>query len=274
MGKVNIMDCANKKAILQDSLKKSGRVLLAFSGGVDSSFLLAMLLAAKVDTLAVTAISPTMPSWDRESVQAVIDKLQAPHRLIESGEMEDENFVSNPPDRCFYCKNDLFGRLRLLADQEGFTVVMDGSTADDLQDYRPGTGARDKHGVISPLQEAGFSKQEVRQLSREMGLPTWNRPASPCLSSRISYGDPIELASLQMIEAAESWLRVKGFSQLRVRKQDTTARIEIPEEAIADFLAKELRSESVDYLKSLGFKFVTLDLEGFASGKLNRVLEK
>ncbi|MBF0455168.1 MAG: ATP-dependent sacrificial sulfur transferase LarE [Magnetococcales bacterium] len=271
---MNLERLEEKKEKLHHTVRQLGRVMVAFSGGVDSSFLWASLLEAGVETLAVTTLSPTMPVWDRESVDRVAKQLQAPHRLIESGEMGDDNFVRNPPDRCYYCKKDLFTRLNTLARAEGYDVVVDGCTADDLDDYRPGLTARDQQGVVSPLMAVGMTKEEVRFLSKQMGLPTWNRSASPCLSSRIAYGEPIEPASLRMIEDAERWLLAQGFSELRVRKQGSTARIELLAEEIPRFMSASMRQKSSQYLRQLGFQFVTLDLEGFKSGKMNRVLGK
>ncbi|MBF0447325.1 MAG: ATP-dependent sacrificial sulfur transferase LarE [Magnetococcales bacterium] len=257
---------------LQGYLKELGRVLLAFSGGVDSSFLLTVLHQSQVETLAVTGRSATMPEWDRQSVEEVVKLFDLPHRYIDSGEMADADFVKNPVNRCFYCKNNLFGRLQELAQKEGYDVVVDGSTADDLNDYRPGLLARNQHQVFSPLMAVGLTKDEVRSLSRAAGLPTWNRAASPCLSSRVTYGDPIEERSLRMIEAAEHWLHGLGFSEVRVRKQGETARVELPVSDFPQFLTGELRQKTVTFFLELGFRFVSLDLEGFQSGRLNRLV--
>ncbi|MBF0095979.1 MAG: ATP-dependent sacrificial sulfur transferase LarE [Magnetococcales bacterium] len=249
-----------------------GRVVVAFSGGIDSTFLLQAVLDAGVDYLAVTALSPTMPAQDRCDVEGLVARMAVVHRFIASGEMEDPQFVRNDANRCYYCKSDLFRRLTALARAEGYDCVLDGSTVDDGGDYRPGLRAKGEHGVGSPLWEVGLGKAEVRQLARWKGLSNWDKPASPCLSSRISYGEAIEPASLRMVEGAERVLRVLGIRTLRVRKQGETARIELLEEDIPRLLQAELRRQVTREIMALGFKYVTLDLEGFCSGKLNRVI--
>lgn len=262
----------DKYGALLDGLRAMDSVLVAFSGGVDSTFLVSAVQDSGVPYLAVTARSPTMPSWDVEDVQTAVQNMRVNHRIIESGELEDENFVKNAFDRCFYCKSDLFKRLVDIAQQEGFAVVLDGSTTDDMNDYRPGMKAKSQYMVRSPLLETGLSKDDVRWLSRERGLKSWDKPASPCLSSRISYGEPILLDSLRMVEEAESQLRCLGFGTLRVRKQGETARIELNDGDILRLLDPEIRKQVTTGLMQTGFQCVALDLEGFRSGKLNRVI--
>ncbi|MBF0437310.1 MAG: ATP-dependent sacrificial sulfur transferase LarE [Magnetococcales bacterium] len=257
---------------LRLDLRRPVRFLLAYSGGVDSSFLLAMLKEVGSDFLAVTAVSPTMPASDRNQALQLAQTLGVAHRIIESGEMANPLFVKNDADRCFHCKDDLFTRLLALAHAEGYDQVMDGSTADDASDYRPGMRAKTLHGVHSPLMAAGLTKEELRLESQRMGLPTWDRPASPCLSSRISYGEPIDLTALNMVEEAEKWFKTQGFPVVRVRKQHLTARIEVPEAEITRFIDPDLRLRTIHTLRQLGFQFVSLDLEGFASGRLNRLV--
>lgn len=264
----------NKLDRLRLDLSRPVRFLLAYSGGVDSSFLLAMLKEVGADFLAVTAVSPTMPATDREQALQLVRALGVAHRIIESGEMTNPHFVKNDGDRCFYCKDDLFSRLLVLAKEENYPLVIDGSTADDASDYRPGMRAKALHGVHSPMMVVGLTKEELRCESRRMGLPTWNRPASPCLSSRISYGEPIELVALNMVEEAEKWFKDMGFAIVRVRKQHLTARIEVPEAEITRFMDPDLRQKTIEKLRQLGFQFVSLDLEGFASGRLNRLVLK
>lgn len=265
-------DLSARRQRLDETLRGLERVLVAFSGGVDSAYLVAAVHAAGIPYVAVTASSITMPARDLEDALALVNRFGWRHRLIESGEMADPAFTRNAPDRCFHCKNDLFGRLTGLAAREGFAHVLDGSTLDDLNDYRPGMRAKQRHAVVSPLLEAGLSKGDVRALSRAAGLPTWDKPASPCLSSRIPYGEPILPESLRMVETAEHGLRTLGFTTLRVRKQGQTARIELPVDQIPRLLDEASRQEVIRLVRGCGFGFVTLDLEGFSSGKLNRVI--
>jgi pyridinium-3,5-biscarboxylic acid mononucleotide sulfurtransferase len=265
-------DLQQKYTSLLQSVQTLEKVMVAFSGGVDSTFLVAAVKESGMPYLAVTAVSPTMPAQDLADVKTAISAMQISHRFIESGELNDDDFVKNSSDRCFFCKSDLFKRLTDIAQAEGFAAVFDGSTTDDLVDYRPGTKAKNQFQVRSPIQEAGLSKEEIRQLSREMGLKTWDKPASPCLSSRISYGEPILTTSLTMVENAEIALKNMGFGPLRVRKQGETARIELTDMDINLILAPETRKKVTREVLSAGFKFVALDLEGFQSGKLNRVI--
>ncbi|MBF0629089.1 MAG: ATP-dependent sacrificial sulfur transferase LarE [Magnetococcales bacterium] len=257
---------------LLESLRTLENALVAFSGGVDSAFLVLAVREAGIPYLAVTAQSPTMPERDLEDVRKLVQTLDLNHRLIASGEMEDPNFSRNAHDRCYHCKSDLFGRLTELARQEGYAHVLDGSTLDDGNDYRPGMRAKERFGVSSPLMEAGLSKNNIRLLSRAKGLATWDKPASPCLSSRIAYGEPIELESLRKVAQAENGLRALGFATLRVRKQGDTARIELTEPDIVRLLDGKLRQQVSELVRGCGFHFVALDLEGFQSGKLNRVI--
>ncbi|MBF0422961.1 MAG: ATP-dependent sacrificial sulfur transferase LarE [Magnetococcales bacterium] len=257
---------------LRHDLSRPGRSILAFSGGVDSTFLLAMLKEVEADFLAVTAVSPTLPAADREQAITLAARLGVAHRIIASGEMANPDFIKNDANRCFHCKDDLFSRLVALAQTEGFHRIIDGSTADDATDYRPGLRAKALHGVHSPIMDAGLTKQDIRIQSQRMGLPTWNRPASPCLSSRITYGEPIDLTALKMVESAESWLKNHGLEVVRVRKQQRTARIEVPEADMIRFMDPSFRLETNRVLRDIGFQFISLDLEGFASGRLNRLV--
>ncbi|MBF0295635.1 MAG: ATP-dependent sacrificial sulfur transferase LarE [Magnetococcales bacterium] len=260
-----------KYQAMQAALRNRKNALVAFSGGVDSTLLVAAVQASGIPYLAVTATSPTMPAQDLDDVRTVVDRLRLAHRFIESKEIDDPGFVRNGPDRCFFCKSDLFQRLAHLARAEGYLHLFDGSNRDDLDDYRPGFQAKKQYQVESPLLEAGLDKNDIRLLSRELGLPTWDKPASPCLSSRIAYGEPIRIDSLRMVEQAETWLKAQGFTTVRVRKQGDCARIELTEHELPRLLEPALRRQAATALREIGFAFVTLDLEGFQSGKLNRV---
>ena len=253
-------------------LKDAPSALLAFSGGVDSSFLLRALKISGIPFLAISGKSETVPEKDLHHAISFALQEGVQHRVIETGELQNESFLNNPPDRCFFCKQDLFLRMRQIAEQECFQALFDGSNADDLKDFRPGRRAAQLYGVQSPLAEAGLSKEEIRQLSKKLGLDSWNKPSSPCLSSRFPYGQRITLPLLRRVEQAEEFLRSIGIRTVRVRIHNDVARIEVPDHEMALLLNN--RQAVSDRLKSLGFSFVSLDLEGFRSGSLNRVLDK
>ncbi len=259
-----------KLSSLITRLKDTSSALLAFSGGVDSSFLLRALKISGIPFLAITGKSQTVPGRDLQQAVSFALHEGVQHRVIMTGELQNESFISNPPDRCFFCKQDLFQRMRQIAEEGSFEAVFDGSNADDLKDFRPGRKAAQLCGVQSPLAEAGLSKDEIRQLSRKLGLNTWNRPSSPCLSSRFPYGQRITLPLLARVEKAEEFLRSIGIKIVRVRIHNDVARIEVPEHEMALLLNN--RQAVADRLKTFGFNFVSLDLEGFQSGSLNRVL--
>ncbi|HEX3014785.1 MAG TPA: ATP-dependent sacrificial sulfur transferase LarE [Desulfobacteria bacterium] len=257
---------------LKSYLKKQGSGIIAFSGGVDSTFLLKVAYEVLGDTcLAVTACSETYPLSEREAALQVVTEIGAPHLLIETTELANENFASNPTDRCYYCKSELFGKLVNLAQERGLAHVFDGANTDDLRDYRPGMRAGRDLGIQSPLQAVGLTKQEIRQLSKKMGLSTWDKPSFACLSSRFPYGQRITAEKLRQVEQAEGFLHSLGFKQLRVRCHDNIARLELPP---ADFaaVAGPLNELIVTRLKELGFVYITLDLQGFRSGSMNEVL--
>lgn len=250
-------------------LRNMQSVVVAFSGGVDSTFLLKAVKDSGIRHIAVSAYSETMPESELKFAKEMAAFIGINHRVIRSKEMDNPEFVNNPKNRCFYCKDELFFMLSQIACEEGYNFVIDGSNADDLSDWRPGREAAQKHKVISPLIEAELSKSEIRDISKRLGLPTWSKPASPCLSSRFPYGVKITKDALKRVEMSEEFLKALGFSELRVRNCDDTARIEVKAEEIEMLLDKKLRESIVKQLKSLGFKYVAVDMEGFRSGKLN-----
>jgi uncharacterized protein len=248
--------------------------VLAFSGGVDSSFLLRAMKMAGIRFLAVTGSSETVPEKDLGLAVSFAEREGAAHRVITTGEMQNELFVTNPPDRCFYCKEDLFQRLQEIARTENYCFMFDGSNVDDFSDYRPGRKAAELYGVRSPLAESGLSKQDIRILSKDLGLETWDRPASPCLSSRFTYGQRITSDLLKRVEKAEEFLRTLGLSTVRVRVHGDMARIEVPQHDMSLILEEHIRYRIAEFLRSLGFSFISLDLEGFRSGSMNRSLSQ
>ncbi|HDN79113.1 MAG TPA: ATP-dependent sacrificial sulfur transferase LarE [Chloroflexi bacterium] len=245
-------------------------VLIAYSGGADSTFLLKMAL----DTLgervvAVTEKAPIFPSSEIKAAQEIAHQLGVKHLLLEAEVLGDPYFSSNPPERCYICKRMLFSRLKELAEEYGFEVA-DGSNYDDLGEYRPGLRALRELGVRSPLVEAGLTKEEIRFLSKEMGLPTWDKPAQACLATRFPYGEQLTPEKLERVEKAESFLHSLGFHQLRVRSHDVLARIEVSKGEMARLL--ELATLVIAKFEELGYTYITLDLEGYRSGSMDEIL--
>ena len=268
------MTLQEKYSFLKTYIKDLGSLAVAYSGGVDSTFLLKVaydVLGDKV--IAVTATSSTYPQREFEEAKRWIKDIGATHIIIESEELEIDGFTENPTNRCYYCKRELFNKVKKEAIQKNIQYVADGSNLDDLGDYRPGMQAAAELEVVSPLKLANMTKEDIRILSKELNLPTWSKPAFACLSSRFPYGHKITREKLSMVERAENYLIDLGFRQIRVRHHDDTARIELGEMEFERFANKDLMRQVGKEFKDIGFTYVTLDLNGYRTGSMNEVLK-
>lgn len=263
-----------KRDRLLETIRGYGRVAVAFSGGIDSTVVAkAAQVALGDEAIAVTAVSESLATGEREEAEALARQIGIRHRLIRTEEFDDPNYLRNAPDRCYFCKSELYGRLASMLPELGCDVVTSGANTDDVGDYRPGMQAAAEKGVRHPLQEADLSKQDVRNLAQAWGLPTWDKPATPCLSSRIAYGELVTPERVRMVDGAEQWLRGRGLNLLRVRyHKGDLARVEVPLEVLPTLCQPEVREEMVRVFREVGFKYVTLDLEGFRSGSLNALV--
>ena len=251
-----------------------GSLVVAYSGGVDSSFLLKVASDVLKDkAIAVTADSETYPQRELSQAKKQAQDWSIKHIIIDTKELDNQEFSKNSPQRCYFCKKELFTKLLRIAKEHKFNFVAEGSNADDSSDYRPGLKAIEELGIRSPLKEAGLTKQEIRILSQELNLLTWNKPSFACLSSRFPYGDKITKEQLIRVDKAEEFIARLGFSQFRVRVHSQTARIEVLKEEMSLFFKDGLLDKITQELKSLGFLYVTLDLEGYSMGSMNRVLQ-
>lgn len=269
------MTLEGKSKRLEEILTEMESVLVAYSGGVDSTFLLKVakdVLRDKV--LAVTAKSSVYPSEEIEEAKAVARNLRVRHKVIETHEMANPKFVNNPKDRCYWCKEELFTSLKSIARKNNLKYVVDGTNFDDLDDFRPGMKAAGDLGIRSPLKEAMLTKEDIRALGKSLGLPTWNKPSLACYASRFPYGTKITEENLNKVDKTEKFLRKLGITQVRVRHHDKIARIEVPEEDIPKLLGEKLRRQVISHFKKLGYSYVTVDLEGYRTGSMNEVLER
>jgi uncharacterized protein len=263
-----------KQERLFANLRGMGRVIVAFSGGTDSAYLAwAANRVLGANAVSITADSASLPESHKRDAEAFVERFGLVHEYIRTTEFENPDFARNDPNRCFHCKDELFTRLEEVGRARGYEHVVYGVNSDDLTDYRPGQNAAKKHQVAAPLADAGMSKAEIRELSRLAGLPTWDRPASACLSSRIPYGTPVTIETVKTVETGEERVKALGFRQFRVRFHGEMVRIEIARDEMPKALTMEMAQRFTAIFKELGFRYVTLDLQGYRQGSMNEVLD-
>jgi uncharacterized protein len=267
------MSVIAKEERLRELFRTLESVIVAYSGGVDSSYV-AYVASAELGARAVciTGQSASLPTYQNGEIDRVVKSFGLNHEIVNTDELELPGYRANNGDRCYFCKDELYGKLESVARSRGIDHIVDGSTVDDLNDYRPGRQAAKQHAVRSPLIEVGLNKDEVRELSRRAMLPTWDKPASPCLSSRIAYGTPVTIERLEKVDRGEEILREFGFREFRVRHHDTLVRLEISPAEMDRVLQKDVVDQLAARFRELGFKYVTLDLHGFRSGSMNEAL--